>query len=57
MAGEVVEVGGTRTTQCLPVDRPGSQNGPDSHESRPRPRARGRNRIPPQVMVHPVCPS
>ena len=53
----VVEVGETRTAQCLPGDRPGSQNGPDSREARPRPRARGRNRRPPQVVVHPVCPS
>ena len=57
MAGVVVEVGGTRTTQCLPGDRPGSQNWPDSREARPRPRARGRNRRSPQVMVYPVCPS
>ena len=53
----VVEVGGTRTDQCLPGDHPGIQNGPDSHVDRPRPRAHGRNRSPPQVMVHPVCPS
>ena len=53
----VVEVGGTRTAQCLPGDRPGSQNGPDSREARPRPRARGRNRRLPQVVGHPVCPS
>ena len=57
MAGVVVEVGGTRTAQCLPGDHPGSQNEPDSHEARPRPRARGPNRKPPQVVVHPVCPS
>ena len=41
MARVLVEVGGTRTAQCLPGDRPGSQNKPDSHEARPRLRARG----------------
>ena len=53
----VVEVGGTRIAQCLPRDRPGSQNGSDSREARPRSRARGRNRRPPQVAGHLVCPS
>ena len=38
-------------------DRPRIQNGPDSRRARPRPRAYGRNRRPPQVVVHPVCPS
>ena len=50
-------VGGTRTAQCLPRDRLGSQNGPDSREARPRPRARDRSRRSPQVTGHPVCPS
>ena len=55
----VVEVGGTGIAQCRPGDRPGSQNGPDSREARPRPRprARGWNRRPPQVAGHPVCPT
>ena len=53
----VVEVGETRTAQCPPRDRPRVQNEPDSREARPRPRAHGRNRRPPQVVVHPVCPS
>ena len=53
----VVEVGETRTAQCPPGDRLGVQNGPDSREAPPRPRAHGRNRRPPQVMVHPVFPS
>ena len=51
----VVEVGETRTAQCPPGDRPRVQNEPDSREARPRPRAHGRNRRPPQVVVHPVC--
>ena len=37
----VVEVGGTRTSQCLPGDRSGIHNEPDNHEARPRPRANG----------------
>ena len=53
----VVVVGGTRTAQCLPRDRPGSQNGPNSREASPRPRARVRSRRSPQVAGHPVCPS
>ena len=57
MAVVVVEVSETRTAQGLPRYRPGSQNGPDSREARPRSRACGRNRRPPQVVVHPVCPS
>ena len=52
----VVEVGGTRTGQCLLGDRPGIHNEPDNHEARPCPRAHGRNRRPPQVAGHPVCP-
>ena len=53
----VVEVGEKRTAQCPPGDRPGVQSGPDSREVHPRPRAHGRNRKPPQVVVHPVCPA
>ena len=53
----VVEVGGTRTGQCLFGDRPGIHNEPDTHEARPRPRAHGRNHITPQVAGHPVCPA
>ena len=53
----VVEVGEKRTAQCPPGDRPRVQSGPDSREARPRPRAHGRNRKPPQVMVHSVCPA
>ena len=53
----VVEVGEKRTAQCPPGDRPGVQNRPNSREARPRPRAHGLNRRPPQVMVHLVCPS
>ena len=53
----VVEVGGTRTGQRLPGDRPGIHNEPDTHETRPRLRARGRSRRPPQVAGHPVCPA
>ena len=53
----VVEVGEKRTAQCPPGDCPGVQSGPDSREARPRLRAHGWNRKPPQVVVHPVCPS
>ena len=53
----VVKVGGTRTAQCPPGDRLGVHNEPDNREARPRPRAHGRNRRPPQVVGHPVCPS
>ena len=53
----VVEVGGTRTGLCPPGGRPGIHNGLDSREDRPRPRAHGRNRRPPQVVGHLVCPS
>ena len=53
----VVEVGGTRTGLCPPGDRLGIENGPDNREDRPRPMAHGRNRRPPQVVGHPVCPS
>ena len=51
----VVEVGGTRTGQCLPEDRPGSHTEPDTHEARPRPRAHARNHRLPQVAGHQVC--
>ena len=59
MVGVVVMVEGDemRTGQCPPRDRPGVQNEPGSHEARPRSRARGRSRRPPQVAGHPVCPS
>ena len=53
----VAEVGETRTAQCPPGGHPGVQSGPDSHQAPPRMRAHGRNRKPPQVVVHPVCPS
>ena len=56
-AGMVVEVDGTRTGQCLPGDRPGIHNEPDTHEARPRPRAHDRNHMAPQVAGHQVCPS
>ena len=49
----VVEVGGTRTGQCPP----GSHTELDNRAARPRPRAHGLNRRPPQVAGHPVCPS
>ena len=52
----VVEVGGTRTGQCPPKDRPGIHNEPDNRESHPRPRTHGLNHKPPQVAGHPVCP-
>ena len=50
----VVEVGGTRTGQCLPGDRLGIHNEHDNHEARPRPRAHGQNRRAPQVARHPA---
>ena len=52
----VVEVGGTRTGQCPLGDCPGIHSELDKREARPRPRAHGRNRRPPQVAGHPVCP-
>ena len=52
----VVEVGGTRIGQCPPGDCPGIHSEPDNREARPRPRAHGRNRRPPQVAGHMVCP-
>ena len=51
----VVEVGGKRTAQSPAGDRPRVQSGPNSREARPRPRAHGQNRRPPQVVVHPDC--
>ena len=51
----VVVVGEKRTAQCPPGDRLEVQNGPDSCEARPR--SRVQNCRPPQVVVHPVCPS
>ena len=56
-AGMVVEVGGTRTGQCLPGDRPGSHTELDSRAARPRPRAHDQNHRPPQVAGRQVCPS
>ena len=53
----VVEVGGMRTGQCPPEDRLGSHTKPDNLAARPCPRAHGRNRRPPQVVGHLVCPS
>ena len=50
-----MEVGGTRTAQYLPGDRPEIQNRPDSREARPRLRAHGLNHRSPQVVAHPVC--
>ena len=52
----VVEVGGTRTGQCLLGDRPGIHNEPDTHEARPRPRAHDRNHMAPQVAGHRCVP-
>ena len=53
----VVEVGGKRTGQCLPEDRPGSHTEPDSRAARPHPRAHDWNHMAPQVVGHQVCPS
>ena len=46
-AGVVVEVGGTRTGQCLPGDRLGSHTEPDTHKARPRPRAHDQSHMAP----------
>ena len=51
----VVEVGETRTGLCHPGCRPGIQSEPDNREARPRLRARGPSRRPPQVAGHQVC--
>ena len=56
-AGVVVEVGETRTGLCHPGYRPGIQSEPDKREARPRLRARGPSRRPPQVAGHQVCPA
>ena len=50
--GMVVEVGKTRTGQCLSEDRPGSHTEPDTHEARPRPRVHDRNHMAPQSVGH-----
>ena len=50
-------MGEKRTAQCPPGDLPGVQSGLDSCEARPRLRAHGRNRMPPQVVVYSVCPA
>ena len=55
--GVVVEVGATRTGLCHPGYRPGIQSEPDKREARPRLRARGPSRRPPQVAGHQVCPA
>ena len=52
-----MEVGGIRTAQYPPGDRPRIKNEPDSRGARPRPRAHDLNHRPPQVVVHLVCPS
>ena len=56
-AGVVVEVGETRTGLGPPGYRPGIQSEPDNREARPRLRARGPSRRPPQVAGHQVCPA
>ena len=48
-------VGEWWTAQCLPGDRPGGQNEPDTLEAHPYPRVHCPSRTLPQVMVHPVC--
>ena len=57
VATGVVEVGETRTGLCHPGYRPGIQSEPDKQEARPRLRARGPSRRPPQVAGHQVCPA
>ena len=56
-AGVVVEVGETRTGLCHLGYRLGIQSEPDNREARPRPRACGPSRRPPQVAGHQVCPA
>ena len=56
-AGVVVEVGGTRTGLCHPGCHLGIQSEPNNREARPRPRASGPSRRPPQVAGHQVCPA
>ena len=53
----VVEVGERRTGLCHPGYRPRIQSEPDKREARPRMRARGPSRRPPQVTGHQVCPA
>ena len=52
-----MEVGETRTGLCHPWYRLGIQSEPDKREARPRLRARGPSRRPPQVAGHQVCPA
>ena len=56
-AGVVVEVGETRTGLCRLRCRLGIQSEPYKREARPRLRARGPSRTPPQVAGHQVCPA
>ena len=56
-AGVVVEVGETRTGLSHPGYRPRIHSEPDNREARPRLRARGPSRRPPQVAGHQVCPA
>ena len=51
-AGVVGEVGETRTGLCHPGCHPGIQSEPDNREARPRLRAHGSSRRPPQVAGH-----
>ena len=53
----VVEVGGSRTGQCLPRDRPRSHTELETHKARPRPRAHDQSHMAPQVAGHQVCPA
>ena len=55
--GVVVEEGETRTGLCHPGCHLGTQSEPDNQEARPRLRARGPSRRPPQVAGHQVCPA
>ena len=55
--GVEVEAGETRTGLCHPRCRPGIQSEPDNREARPRLRACGPSRRPPQVAGHQVCPA
>ena len=53
----VVEVGGLRTGQCLPGDRPGIHTELETHKSHPRPRAHDQSHMAPQAAGHQVCPA
>ena len=53
----VVEVGGMRTGQCFPGDRPGNHTEPETHKAHPRPRAHDQSHMTPQVAGHQVCPT